>query len=208
MVEGGGKYRPVPAVMGRRVPVPDLQEETTRQTGELQTGLSPIPRPESNVHSNALNDQRPVHLVIRRGDSANAGVGFEQRIPITQALLQANDNANRGLRHTAFLDLEKAYDKINREALVEVAKQWLHTDELNMVRAMLSPLRVQIKSDPTNCTATVTRSVPQGDPSSPVLFNTYIDKLATRAEPTTQARLQNSAIFMLSDDVLLQVRMR
>lgn len=109
---------------------------------------------------------------------------------------------------TAVLDLEKAYERVNRKTLIEVSRQWLHPDLLNMVREILSPLRVQTKSDPTNYTAVITRGVPQGGPSSPVLFNMYIGKLAVTAQATSSVRLGDRAILMLADDVLIQARTR
>lgn len=47
------------------------------------------------------------------------------------------------------------------------------------------------------------RGIPQGA-SSPLLFNIYIDKLATDAEATRGAIRGDSAVTMLADDVLLQ----
>lgn len=69
--------------------------------------------------------------------------GFQQRVPITQVLIQANDNTPRGLKHAAILDLKKAYDKVNRTTLIEVEKECLDTNLLNMVREMITCLYLQ-----------------------------------------------------------------
>lgn len=117
--------------------------------------------------------------------TANAQFGFESGVAITQALLHAEDNAKRGLQHAAVLDLEKAYDKVDRHTLLKASEKWLDAGTCNMVRAMLGPLRVRTKGEPTNYEATLTRGVLQGAPSSPVIFNMYIECLAARAETSS-----------------------
>lgn len=52
----------------------------------------------------------------------------------------------------------------------------------------------------------MTRDVPQGVPSSPILFNMYIDALATAAEASQCVCGGNGAIIMVADDVLLQAK--
>lgn len=42
---------------------------------------------------------------------------------MAQALLESNDYATQGLQHAAVLDLEKAYDKVDRHDLLEVEKE-------------------------------------------------------------------------------------
>lgn len=49
------------------------------------------------------------------------------------------------------------------------------------------------------------RGVPQGAPSSRVLFNMYVDLLATDIVAPYSSRCGDSAVIMLADDVLLPV---
>lgn len=65
---------------------------------------------------------------------------------------------------------------------------------------------MRTKSDPTNYEAVMMRGVPQGARSSPVLFNLYVNRLATDIEATVSARTGDCATVMMADDVLLQTR--
>lgn len=64
------------------------------------------------------------------------------------------------------------------------------------------------KGGPTNYTSRMTRVVPQGAPSSPILFNMYIDHLVRRTETTDVAIRGDGAAIIVADDVLLQARTR
>lgn len=50
----------------------------------------------------------------------------------------------------------------------------------------------------------MTRGVPPGAPPSPILFNIYIDVLATTSGASDFVRGSNGAIVIVSDDALLQ----
>lgn len=93
---------------------------------------------------------------------------FQSSISFKQALITVDHNARRGLSHMAVLDLEKAYDRVDRRKLLQVAGKWLPSDLLNMVRCLLGPLTIHSKGDRTNLHVTMTRGVPQGAPSSPI----------------------------------------
>lgn len=71
----------------------------------------------------------------------------------------------------AFLDLEKAYDKVDRRLLFTIMRKWIDEETTKMVSSLLGPIRILTSGDPTDYIAYLTRGVPQGSPSSPVLFN-------------------------------------
>lgn len=66
--------------------------------------------------------------------------GFQSGITLAQALLQEEENAKGGMTLTAILDLEKAYDKVDLNLLLDVTANWLDTETIAMVRALLGPV--------------------------------------------------------------------
>lgn len=95
---------------------------------------------------------------------------------------------------------------MDRHELLGLMKEWIEGYLHAMIRAMLTPMRVRTKGDPTDYTAILTRGVPKGAPSSPVLFNMYIDRLAMYAEVTACILRGEGAVVMMADDFLQQER--
>lgn len=92
------------------------------------------------------------------------------------------------------------------QLLLEIISQWIDDETSSMVRALLSLTFFRAKNDPSNYVARIISGVPQGALSSPVLFNMYIDALATNTEASEQFRSGNGAVIMVADDVLLQAK--
>lgn len=81
---------------------------------------------------------------------------LQRGVSVQQALLTADYNARSGLSYMAVLDLEKAYDRVDRRMLLHTASKWLHLNLLNMVRCILGPLLMLCKGDPTKFKVTMT----------------------------------------------------
>lgn len=65
---------------------------------------------------------------------------FQRGISVEQAIITAEHNARqRGMSHIALLDLEKAYDRVDRRKLPYIATKWLPRHTLNMVRCLIGP---------------------------------------------------------------------
>lgn len=69
--------------------------------------------------------------------------GLQKVIGVSQVLMKADDNAKCGMLHTAVLDLDKAYGKVDRNILLTVFTEWLDGKIIMMARAIIGPLRVR-----------------------------------------------------------------
>lgn len=68
------------------------------------------------------------------------------------------------------VDLEKAYDMVDREQLLQTLASWLGDTELNMLRATLVSLQVRTRGDPSGCTGILTRGRPTRHPVLPCIL--------------------------------------
>lgn len=125
---------------------------------------------------------------------------------VTHALCQGADYTKAGMEHAAILDLGKTYNKVDQHLFITAIAKWLDCETIRMIRALLGPMHITAKNDPTNYIATQTRGVPQVAPSSPVLFIMYVDSLATAVETIEQVRQGRWPVVMVEDDVLIQAK--
>lgn len=130
--------------------------------------------------------------------------GFQTVMSVQQALLAADYNARMGIAHMAVLELYNAYDRVDRRKLLHLATKWLSNTLLNIVRYFLGPLTICVKGEPTNTQVRITRGIPQGAPSSPVLFNMYIDELGDESSECVGTGDEEGAVIRIADGVLLQ----
>lgn len=116
---------------------------------------------------------------------------------------------------SAVLDLRQAYPSIPRDKIMSVAKRKLPQNLVNMVAAMLQPLKIVSRGGESKKYGTIARGVPQGSPLSPSLFDLVMDTLAEHLEGQEQSNtgLQENSqtyrgwdICMFADDVKLQAQ--
>lgn len=131
--------------------------------------------------------------------------GFQGGVSVLQALLQAQSHVTQGLQPVAILYLSKDYDKFDRKELMHALGNWVQVNTLHMIRAVLGPLQVHKKGDPTDFNGSLIRGVRQGAPSSPIYFNVYIDELSKEVE-RRERRWENrrGKVSLLGGVVLVQ----
>lgn len=174
---------------------------TTAETGEhpieIKTGiLVPLQKPGKKKGPPA--NLRPVILLsllrkilaiclIRR-----IGERVDSHIPHTQAAYRAGRGTTEQLLTIKLLaekaattpnyetsllmmDMSKAFDRVERQTVLEDLKQILHEDELHMIKILIQDVKLVVKIDKTTGKEFETNiGVPQGDCLSPILFTLYL----------------------------------
>lgn len=137
--------------------------------------------------------------------------GFQKDINILQAAIEVNATMRNTGTMVAVLDLEKAFDKVNRSILLETITELTTPELTNELKPFMAPLQIMTTGDTSKTTATLKKGVTQGGPSSPTLFKCYINDLPKRvrkAVETNNAAQPNSnpgnnSIKMVADDVII-----
>lgn len=75
------------------------------------------------------------------------------------------------------LDLEKAYDRVNRTAIIGDCENRTELAITKVLRACLQPLRISTKGDVLNTTVIQRLGLTLGAPLSTIIFLMYIEDL-------------------------------
>lgn len=105
-----------------------------------------------------------------------------------------------------FLDLKKAYDMVPHQKLIDkLVKKQLGSKLIDFIKSMYSNTKMRVKiGDSKSNTFEYKRGVRQGCPTSPLLFNIYIDDLIESIEPIKVQGLPNGFRgLMFADDTVI-----
>ena len=131
----------------------------------------------------------------------------EDNLYIIRELIDKNQK-EKGTLYLAFLDIEKAYDKVNRHTLIQVLTSLgFHSKLCNIIKSMYTNTRARyIFGDIETNWVKLEKGVRQGCVLSPLLFSLYTEELAARIRNTGYGvRIGDSRLGVLiyADDVVL-----
>jgi len=111
-------------------------------------------------------------------DFSENSYGFRAEKNAHQALEKAKEYINAGYSHVVDLDLEKFFDRVNHDYLMnELSKKITDKRVLKLIHKILRA-DIQEEGQQTPCK----QGVPQGGPLSPLLSNLILDKLDKELE--------------------------
>lgn len=127
--------------------------------------------------------------------------GFQRGTSTGCAVAQATNYLRGSISHAAFLDLKKAYDVLPRAKLLKILERRLPSTLAQVIKILLVPMTLKTRNQKSATCVLTTTGVPQGDPSSPTLFNIFMDDFIA----ATHLSL-DTAVVCYADDVTLLAR--
>lgn len=130
--------------------------------------------------------------------------GFQDGSNTDCAIAFAVNKLRHDLPYATLLDLRKAYDCVPRNTLQTIIDQRLPSGLSVMIRPLLWPMKLKTKYQrSTTCVKTIA-GVPQGDATSPHLFNIFMDSFLSQVNVNPRQGI--ASLFV--DDVLVLARNR
>lgn len=109
--------------------------------------------------------------------------------------------------YTTALDITNAYGSVIHQKLLKIGKDiGLNDSTVDLVKAMLDNNTINVLASGAISTPfTASMGVPQGDPSSPLLFNLYINQLTTLIDKFKGITVMGQKVVLLlyADDILI-----
>ena len=179
--------------------LPTIMNEAFEKHNDIETGVGIlVSLPKPGKVKGPVKNLRPVILlpIIRKMLS---NIVLERTKPKVENFLSRSQSAYRQFRSTSDIvwahkwliarvhmyqekiyitgiDMSSAFDTIKREKLLEILSSFLNSDEIRMIRLLLSNTTLKIKLNNVNTEPFESNiGSPQGDALSGTLFNIYFE---------------------------------
>jgi RNA-directed DNA polymerase len=159
-----GEYRPSP-VLGLEIPKPD-------GTGVRQLGIPTVL--DRLIQQALLQVMEPLFAP----NFSSRSYGFRPGRSAHQAVSQAREYVSEGRRWVVDIDLEKFFDRVNHDILMERVSR--KVGDKRVLRLIRRYLQAGMMKD--GLTASRDEGTPQGGPLSPLLSNILLDDLDKELE--------------------------
>lgn len=128
--------------------------------------------------------------------------GFRRGLNVENELAFANNKLRDSFPLAAVLDLRKAFDLVPRHILARLLGRRVPVSLARMLQALLSPMSMRTRDWKKWATILTTIGVPQGDPTSPLLFNLFMDEFlhATNARPRALTSCYADDVLLVASD--------
>lgn len=132
--------------------------------------------------------------------------GCKHNVAIIKSVLDRMKRSKGGV--ITVVDISKAFDTVPHASLVaSLAAKGMPTEVTSFIKEMYNGCHTTIKGSNGGCIKiTLQRGVKQGDPLSPMLFNTVVDPIITNIERATKGidlNGNNVTILAFADDLVL-----
>ena len=151
-----------------------------------------------------IKEEAP-HLLETRMYQTGFKEGKSTAIHASRLLQEVHGRKKR--KFNLLVDLQKAYDSVDREILFEILKKRARSDKEEFLISLIEDLHRTSLIEVGTSTVVAEMGLPQGSVLSPLLFNIYLEE-ALRTSPKLEQVRNRGDLLAFADDMLLMSNSR